>query len=133
MSYLLDTNVCVRLINRSSAQVLARTQSLDPSIIRHSVVTRAELLYGARKSARVSANLAGVDRFCEPLTVLPFDEGCARHYGAMRATLEQLGTPIGWNDYMIAATALAHDLVLVTHNAREFNRVVGLEVEDWEA
>ena len=63
---------------------------------------------------------------------LLFDDRCADHYGRIRNELEPGGTPIGPNDLMIAATATAHDLILVTHNTREFGRVVGLEIEDWE-
>jgi len=63
---------------------------------------------------------------------LPFDDSCAEAYGAIRSDLEASGTPIGPNDLMIAAVALTHDLVLVSHNEREFTRVVDLRLEDWE-
>ncbi len=132
MPFLLDTNVCIRLINRTSPRAMKRLRESDPSAIRLSIVTRAELLFGARNSARIDANLAIADQFCAPYPVLVLDEACARHYAIVRADLTQRGTPIGSNDYLIAATALAHDLTLVTHNTREFSRVVGLRVEDWE-
>ena len=70
--------------------------------------------------------------FFAPLISLPFDDACAEEYGALRATLAAAGRPIGPNDLLIAATALAHDLTLVTHNLREFSRVAGLKIEDWE-
>ena len=63
---------------------------------------------------------------------LPFDDSCSEPYGRIRQELERLGTPIGAYDLMIAATAIAHDLTLVTHNIDEFARVVGLRYEDWE-
>ena len=64
---------------------------------------------------------------------MPFDDRCAEEYGLIRADLDHAGTPIGPNDLLIAATARAHDLVLVTHNTREFSRVSGLQIDDWEA
>jgi tRNA(fMet)-specific endonuclease VapC len=130
--YLLDTNACIRVLNSSSAPLVARLRSHAPSEIRVSSVTRAELLYGARRSARVAENLRLLAGFVAPLVSLPFDDACAEQYGALRATLAAAGQPIGPNDLLIAATALAHDLTLVTHNLREFSRVAGLKLEDWE-
>ena len=63
---------------------------------------------------------------------LPFDDDAARKYGEIRSALSRLGKPIGPNDLMIAATALVHGAVLITHNTREFSRVEGLQIEDWE-
>jgi tRNA(fMet)-specific endonuclease VapC len=97
-----------------------------------SSVTRAELVYGARRSARVAENLRVLASFFAPLVSLPFDDACAEQYGALRATLAAAGRPIGPNDLLIAATALAHDLTVVTHNVREFSRIAGLKIEDWE-
>jgi tRNA(fMet)-specific endonuclease VapC len=94
---------------------------------------KAELLYGARRSGRPADNLRALARFFEPIVCLPFDDECAERYGVLRGELERVGTPIGPTDLMIAATALAHDLVLVTHNVDEFSRVAGLRYEDWEA
>ena len=130
--YLLDTNGCIRVLNGSSAPLIARLRSHAPSEIRVSSVTRAELLYGARRSARVTENLRLLASFFAPLVSLPFDDACAEEYGALRATLSAAGRPIGPNDLLIAATALAHDLTLVTHNLREFSRITGLKIEDWE-
>jgi tRNA(fMet)-specific endonuclease VapC len=130
--YLLDTNACIRVLNGSSGPLIGRLRRQAPSEIRISSVTRAELLYGARRSARVAENLRLLAVFFAPLVSLPFDDACAEHYGALRASLSAAGKPIGPNDLLIAATALAHDLTLVTHNLREFSRVTGLRVEDWE-
>jgi tRNA(fMet)-specific endonuclease VapC len=80
----------------------------------------------------VTQNLDLLRRFLAPYVCLPFDDLCAEHYGLIRADLERAGAPIGASDLLIAATARAHDLVLVTHNVREFSRVVGLRLEDWE-
>jgi tRNA(fMet)-specific endonuclease VapC len=130
--YLLDTNACIRILNGSSEPLVTRLRSHAPSEIRVSSVTRAELLYGARRSARVAENLRLLDAFFAPLVSLPFDDSCADQYGALRASLAAAGRPIGPNDLLIAATALAHDVTLVTHNLREFSRVAGLKNEDWE-
>jgi len=129
---LLDTNVCIRVLNGSSQPVVARLRELDPGDVVMSAVVRAELVYGARKSRHVAANLRLVDAFCEPFVCLPFDDRAADVYGDIRADLERLGQPIGPNDLLIASTALAHSLTLVTHNLSEFARVPGLGIEDWE-
>ena len=130
--FLLDTNACIRVLNGSSGPLVARLRSHAPSEVRISSVTRAELLYGARRSGRVAENLRLLAAFFAPLVSLPFDDACAEHYGALRASLAAAGRPIGPDNLLIAATALAHDLTLVTHNLREFSRVAGLKVEDWE-
>jgi len=130
--YLLDTNACIRLLNNTSQPLARRLQLHDPAHIRLCSVVRAELLYGARRSARVSDNLRVLQHFFAPFLCLPFDDRCAEHYGLIRTDLERMGTPIGPNDLMIAATALAFDLVLITHNITEFSRVIGLKFEDWE-
>ena len=132
MTYLLDTNVCIRVLNGSSASVIDRLKRVDPSEIGTCAVVRAELIFGARKSTHVAENLRLVETFFEPFVCLPFDETAADAYGSIRADLERAGRPIGPNDLLIAATALAHDLTVVTHNISEFGRVPGLKVDDWE-
>jgi len=131
--FLLDTNACIHLLNGTSPALASRLQSYHPSELRLCSVVKAELLYGARKSRRVAENLEALRRFFEPFVSLPFDDRCSEQYGAIRAQLEALGTPIGPNDLIIAATARAHDLTLITHNVEEFSRVVGLPVQDWES
>ena len=133
MKYLLDTNVCIRVLNGSSADVVARLGGLDPSEVAMCTVVRAELVFGARKSTHVAENLRLVDALFEPFVCLPFDDRAADAYGSVRADLERVGRPIGPNDLLIAATALANSLILVTHKTSEFGRVPGLSVDDWEA
>jgi tRNA(fMet)-specific endonuclease VapC len=94
---------------------------------------KAELYHGARRSSRVAENLSLLGRFFQPFVSLPFDDRCAEHHGQIRTGLEREGRPIGPNDLMIAATARAHGLTLVTHNSAEFVRVPGLPLEDWES
>jgi tRNA(fMet)-specific endonuclease VapC len=130
--HLLDTNACIELLNNSSPALVAQLRAHDPSEIRLCSVTKAELLYGARHSARPTENLHALHRFFEPFISLPFDDRCADHYGVLRAGLAAQGRLIGPNDMLIASIAQAHDLVLVTHNRAEFSRVPGLQIEDWQ-
>ena len=90
-----------------------------------------ELRYGAFKSARQAENHARIDAL--RFEIVPFDAEDARQAGEVRAALARAGTPIGGYDLLIAGQALARNLILVTHNTREFDRVAGLRVEDWEA
>lgn len=130
--YLLDTNVCIRLLNEAHTGVLRHFQANSPKDIVLCSVVKAELFFGARHSQRVEANLQRLKVFFSPLASLPFDDRCAEQYGAIRADLLSQGKPIGPNDMMIAAIARAHDATLVTHNLGEFGRIIGLRMEDWE-
>jgi tRNA(fMet)-specific endonuclease VapC len=95
-------------------------------------VVKAELYFGARKSQRVDHNLRLLEAFMAPMQSLPFNDRCAEEYGVIRAQLSAVGSPIGPNDLMIAATARAYDATLVTNNTREFARVTGLRMVDWQ-
>lgn len=132
MIYLLDTNVCIHLLNEKHPMILQRFRRQTPADIALCSVVKAELLYGARRSQRVEANLQLLKAFFAPLQSLPFDDDCAEHYGQIHADLLDQGKPIGPNDTLIAAIARAHDVALVTHNTAEFGRVPGLRMEDWE-
>lgn len=131
MSWLLDTNICVAFLNGGDTSIRDRLLALSPSDVFLCSIVKAELLYGARKSARVDANLARLTELFAAMESIPFDDSAAGHYGLLRAQLEAVGTPIGANDMMIAATALAAGVTLVTRNQREFARVAGLAVENW--
>ena len=131
--FLLDTNVCIQLWQRGNDKVRQRFLAYRPSDICLCSIVKADLFYGARRSQRVENNLRLLEAFMAPVKSLPFDDRCAEEYGAIRAQLSSLGTPIGPNDLMIAATARAHDATLITNNTREFSRIVGLRVVDWEA
>lgn len=130
--YLLDSNVCIRLLNESHAGAARRYRTLSPREVALCSVVKAELLHGARRSRKVEENLQLLTTFFAPLVSLPFDDRCAEEAAQIRADLAAQGTPIGPNDLLIAATARAHDLVLVTHNTGEFSRVTGLRLDDWE-
>jgi tRNA(fMet)-specific endonuclease VapC len=130
--FLLDTTVCIGVL-KGHAGIAARLSQLTPAEVRLCAVVKAELCYGAWASENPAKNLSTLDRFVTPYLSLPFDDACADSYGRLRAELRRQGMPIGANDLLIAATALAHDLILVTHNTREFSRVPHLRFEDWEA
>jgi len=129
--YLLDTNVCIRILNDASASIAARLARHQPWEIFLCSVVKAELYYGARHSQRIEENLALLSTFFAPFMTLPFDDRAADEYGKIRSELARKGTPIGPNDLMIAAIARCRNLILVTHNYREFNRVDQLSIEDW--
>jgi tRNA(fMet)-specific endonuclease VapC len=133
LRYLLDTNACIAYLTGRSAGVLEHLQRLSPGDATLCSVVKSELLYGARKSARATENLARLQRFFEPFESYPFDDEIAAVAGGLRASLDRAGTPIGPNDLLICATALARGLRLVTRNSKELGRVPGLDLEDWEA
>jgi tRNA(fMet)-specific endonuclease VapC len=134
VSYLLDTNACIALINGRSAPVRARFEKVihDGAQVFVSSVAAFELWYGAAKSARPEANARLVETFLAgPVELLAFEGEDAKRAGELRGGLEKRGKPIGAYDVLIAAQALRHKLTLVTSNAREFARVPGLDWEDW--
>jgi len=130
---LLDTNVCIAVLNGSPRSVIDRLRTHQPSELRLCSVVKAELLYGARRSARAAQNLRHLADFFDALVSLPFDDVCAERHAAIREELARRGSSIGPHDLLIAATAVTHDLELVTHNVAEFSRVMGLRIVDWEA
>ena len=132
MKYLLDTNVCISYLNNVESLVRTRMQMLKPSEILLCSVVEAELYYGVMKSATPSKNLTRLTPFLKQFVSLPFDSKAARKFGHIRADLAKAGTPIGPYDFQIAAIALVNRLILVTHNTREFSRIAGLQLEDWE-
>jgi tRNA(fMet)-specific endonuclease VapC len=130
--YLLDTNVCIRILNNSSPALVNRLRWHQPDEIALCSVVKAELLHGAQRSGRPDENLRLLDRFFEPFLFLPFDGDCAGIYGRIRAELERAGELIGPYDLLIAAIAVAHGRTLVTAYSREFGRVASLSLENWE-
>ncbi len=134
MDYLLDTNACIALINGQPARVRTRfAKAVDAGArVFVSTVALYELWYGVSKSARREANAKRVEMFLAgPVELLRFQEEDARRAGEVRATLEMAGRPIGAYDVLIAGQAVCWGLTVVTANAREFQRVKGLDWEDW--
>ncbi len=133
MIYLLDTNTCIRFMNGRSEAVREKIESYQANELALCAIVKAELFYGALKSQRVQENLEKVRTFTNAFISFPFDDQAAVEYAEIRSQLERRGLPIGPNDLLIAAIAKAQNAVLVTHNRREFDRVDGLQIEDWEA
>ena len=132
MSYLLDTNACIQYLNGKSANLRRKLESKHPEDIFLCAVVRAELFYGAMKSANASRNVQKLRVFLNRFISLPLDDQGAEIYGEIRTQLEKEGNVIGPYDLLIAAIALANKVTLVTHNIREFGRIKPLELEDWE-
>lgn len=129
--YLLDTNICIYLIKNTYPSMTERVFSMDPSELCISAITLYELEYGAAKSKWSEQTRQKLYMFLGPFTILPFDGKDAVNAGTIRANLEKEGNPIGPYDIQIAAQGLARNLIVITHNTAEFNRVPGLRTEDW--
>lgn len=130
--YLLDTNILSSLLKQPSGAVASRICSVGEDAICTSIIVACELRYGAAK--KDSPTLSGkVEQLLSTVEVLPLDENADGKYAQLRTALEKAGTPIGANDYLIAAHALSLELTLVTDNIGEFSRVPGLAMENWLA
>ncbi len=127
---LLDTNICIHIINVRPAAVLQRFRDYRMGEIGLCSVVAAELAYGVAKSGS-KRNRDALDLFLAPLAILPFDEAALWSYGDLRADLERQGTPIGALNTLIAAHALSQQASLVTNNVKEFERVPGLKLDHW--
>ncbi len=130
LRYMLDTNLCIRVLRDRPAGLRERFNAEAASLCISSV-TLAELFHGAEKSAHPTETRQRVEDFTARLEVLPFEAEAAAHYGDIRADLERKGQVIGPYDLMIAAHARSRGLVVVTGNPGEFSRVAGLRAEDW--
>lgn len=133
MKYLLDTNTCIIYIKGKNLSLKQRMEDTLISDIAVCSVVKSELFYGSMKSVNPERNYALQQEFLEQFISLPFDDASAHIFGTIRAQLEKKVTPIGAYDLQIAAIAIANDLTLVTHNTREFSRILELKIEDWEA
>lgn len=134
MKYLLDSNVCIALINGSSDPVRRRySQAVrGESLPQTSTIVAHELWYGVAKSERITANANRLATFLsKAVTLLDYTDKDAQAAGEIRVELERLGMRIGEYDTLIAGHAFSRNLILVTANTREFKRVRGLNVEDW--
>lgn len=131
MAWLLDTNAVIAVLRDPAAPIGARIRAQVPAEVAIGSIVLHELYYGAYRSARMAHNLALVEAL--RFIVLEFDAADARAAGEVRAVLGKVSLPIGPYDALIAGQALARGLVLVTRNTREFARVPGLRLEDWEA
>jgi tRNA(fMet)-specific endonuclease VapC len=131
MRYLLDTDTCIAVARQKPAHVLNRFERLKPGDVGMSVVTYLELCYGAVKSQAPGANLEKVAMLAGLIPPLPLDVSAASHYARIRVDTERAGRPIGADDLVIAAHALALRLILITNNTGELSRVPGLRLDNW--
>lgn len=132
MKYILDTNICIYIINKKPAKVLRKFERYPVYEFGISSITHAELQYGVEKSENKNTNQAALDEFLLPLTILPFQgKRLVSRYGEIRTALESKGQTIGPLDMLIAAHALSLDLTIISNNIKEFSRVPNLKCENW--
>ncbi len=130
-TYVLDTDTCSYIMKRSHPQLLTKIQTIPLVQQAVSVITMAELLYGAKLSSKPTLAIKSYEAFIRHLAALDWTQEAAEHYADIRADLKRRGEMIGANDLLIAAHARSIKSVLVTNNVREFGRVKGLRVENW--
>lgn len=131
MTYMLDTNICIYAIKNKPEQVLEKLKESLSNGICISAITLAELQHGVEKSMNPEKNSMALLQFLSILDILPFDDLAAVEYGKICAYLQKRGTPIGTMDMLIAAHAKIENLIIVTNNVREFERVPDLKIENW--
>ncbi|MBI9096675.1 MAG: type II toxin-antitoxin system VapC family toxin [Sphaerochaeta sp.] len=129
--YLLDTNICIYIINKHPIHVVERIKKLQPHEIKISAISIAELEYGASKSKKRKMNRNALLHFASAFDIVAFNDGDAEIFGLIRASLEKKGTIIGPYDLQIASQAISRNLTLVTNNIKEFERVENLKLENW--
>lgn len=130
MKYMLDTNMCI-YAQKQNPSVLAKIHENYQEGLAISSITLAELEYGIQASVNPEKNMIALLKFLTIVEVLPFESSAAFEYGKIRADLRRKGTPIGNMDMLIAAHAKSENLIVVTHNTREFERVEDLQLDDW--
>lgn len=132
MKYLLDTNICIYIINEKPKKVLKKFEQYPVHEFGISSITHAELQYGVKKSKNKNTNQNALDEFLLPLTILPFHgKRLVACYGEIRVLLESKGRTIGPLDMLIAAHALSLDLTIISNNIKEFERIPNLKCENW--
>ena len=132
MKYLLDTNICIYVINEKPKKVLRKFEQYPVHEFGISSITHAELQYGVAKSKHKDTNQNALDEFLLPLTILPFHgKRLVACYGEIRSLLESKGKTIGPLDMLIAAHALGLDLTIISNNIKEFSRIPNLKCENW--
>ena len=129
--YLLDTNICIYIINNYPKKVVEKVKTLKPNQIKLSTISLAELEYGVSKSKYREKNRDALINFASAFDIIPFDDEDAEVFGVIRTDLEKRGQIIGAYDMQIAAQAISKQLILVTNNESEFSRINGLKLENW--
>ena len=131
MEFMLDTNICIYLINKQPIKIIEKLKSIKTSDICISSITSSELWFGVYKSSYPKQNSLALTEFLSSINTVDFDDEAAINYGQIRAHLEGKGKIIGAMDMLIGAHALALSLTLVTNNLREFKRIPNLKVVNW--
>lgn len=130
MIWLLDTNICVYLINGND-QLKQKVRDIGVSNIAVSNAVLAELYYGAYNSLKIKLNLATIEAFSKYLTKFSDSVESAQLFGKIKADLKKQGKPIEDFDILVASIATANNCILVTHNTDHFSRISDLQIEDW--
>lgn len=133
MNFLIDTNICIHIMNKRPIEVIHRFKGMEVGQIGISTITVSELSYGASKSNLRKQNFKRLEEFLAPFEIIPYNQNAAKYYGEIRSQLETQGNIIGPLDLLIAAHALSENLTLVTNNEKEFERIKSLKVENWVA
>lgn len=128
--YLLDTNICIYIINNKPIQVFEKFSKIDIRQVAISSITVAELAFGVQKSGS-QRNKMALEKFLNPITILDYPANAIWHYAKLRHDLQAKGTPIGGLDMLIASHAIALNAILVTNNTKEFERISDLTLENW--
>jgi len=129
--YLLDTNICIYIINKNPRSVVEKIKTFEPDQIKISAISVAELEYGIAKSKYREKNRSALLDFLSAFTIIPFDDYDAEVFGLIRAELERKGQIIGSYDMEIAAQAIAKNFILVSNNTAEFERIPMLQLQNW--
>ncbi|GHT59981.1 nucleic acid-binding protein [Spirochaetia bacterium] len=129
--YFLDSNICLYYLRNRYPPLSKKLTTTSPDKIKIPSIVEAEIFTGVEKGAQITREMW--EEFFAPFEIVPFDHDAARKYALIRAHLEQNGMVIGPNDLVIAATVMAHNGVLVSHNTGEFKRIPDLLLEDWTA
>jgi len=131
MKFLIDTNICIFIMNNHPSEVVQKFRNVGVGNIGISSITVSELQYGVYKSKHIKENTRRLEEFLSPFEILFYGEKESRHYGIIRNQLEKEGNTIGPLDLLIAAHALSNKLILITNNEKEFNRIKSLKVDNW--
>jgi tRNA(fMet)-specific endonuclease VapC len=131
MKYLIDTNICIYIMNKRPKEIIKKFKKFQPGEIGISTITVSELQYGISKSSHKKENQLRLAKFLIPLEILNYDEEAAVAYGDILFELEKRGRPIGPLDQLIAAQATSRGLILVTNNDKEFKQIKKLRIENW--
>ena len=129
MKYLLDTNICIHLF-RGEFNLIEKFQAINLDDCAISEITLAELMFGAENSSNQKKNFKLIDRFSEQIKILPIFNSI-QIYASEKVRLKKKGKMISDFDLLIGSTAIANELIMVTENVKEFDRIKGIEIENW--